>query len=345
MQLYKRGRIWWVTTMDSEGRRQRVSTKCTEKTEAIEVAERVERRAADPERFAKDEATLGLALGQSVAAIAEEARVGRKSVATADFHRRKAGHLVRLFELGGERPFYLRELSPHHVDAYISTRRSEGAAENTISKELVVLRKALKLARNRGQWEGDVGAVLPVAFSPAYEPRQRALSQDDVTKLLAELPPDRAARVAFIVASSASWGPTNDARRRDISADFTTVHVRGTKRVTRDRVVPIVLPEQRTLLRFAANNGEGPGSFLFRRWGNVGRDIKAACKRAGIEPCSPNDLRRTFATWLRSVGVPPDLIAPCMGHKDSSMVERVYGRLTADSLAAQIRAATRSTDR
>ena len=55
--------------------------------------------------------------------------------------------------------------------------------------------KALKLARNRGQWEGDVGAVLPVAFSPAYEPRQRALSQDDVTKLLAELPPDRAARV------------------------------------------------------------------------------------------------------------------------------------------------------
>jgi hypothetical protein len=46
-----------------------------------------------------------------------------------------------------------------------------------------------------------------------------------------------------------------------------------------------------------------------------------------IKPCSPNDLRRTCATWLRQDGAPPDLIAPVMGHVDTRMVERVYGRL------------------
>src|SRR5205085_302848 len=60
--------------------------------------------------------------------------------------------------------------------------------------------------------------------------------------------------------------------------------------------------------------------------------IGDACRRAAIEHCSPNDLRRTFATWLRRSGVSPDLIAPAMGHADSRMVERVYGRLSPEQL-------------
>jgi len=42
-------------------------------------------------------------------------------------------------------------------------------------------------------------------------------------------------------------------------------------------------------------------------------------------PCSPNDLRRTYATWLRAQGVEPQLIGAAMGHRDSRMVERVTG--------------------
>ncbi len=337
MQLYKRGRYWWISFVDSTGQRHRFSTKCTDKEAALDVLKAFERRAVNPQRYAQDEATLGIILGRSIAVLAEEARVGRKSEATVQFHRKKAGHLVRLFEAEGTRPFHLRELTARHVDSYISTRRGEGAAENTIGKELVVLRKALKLARNHGLWEGDVNAILPVGFSPAYEPRKRSLTPEDVNSLLAELKPDRAARVAFIVASSASWGPTNNARREDIAADFSRVHVRGTKRSTRDRVVPVVLPLQQELLRFAAKHAQGEDGDLFLNWSNAVRDIKAACKRAGIEPCTPNDLRRTFAVWLRSAGAPPDLIAPCMGHRDSTMVERVYGRLSANVLDARLR--------
>lgn len=55
-----------------------------------------------------------------------------------------------------------------------------------------------------------------------------------------------------------------------------------------------------------------------------------------IRRCSPNDLRRTCATWLRAAGVSPELIAPAMGHADTRMVERVYGRLPVEDLRRRL---------
>lgn len=78
------------------------------------------------------------------------------------------------------------------------------------------------------------------------------------------------------------------------------------------------------------------GPNLFRPWANIRRDLHAACYRAEIPHGSPNDLRRTFGRWLRKAGVEPQLIAPAMGHADSRMVERVYGRLTSHELGGLI---------
>lgn len=58
------------------------------------------------------------------------------------------------------------------------------------------------------------------------------------------------------------------------------------------------------------------------------RDLALACRRSGIERCSSNDLRRTFATWMRMEGLPTDILGATLGHVDSRMVERVYGRLS-----------------
>src|SRR5262249_27536140 len=44
------------------------------------------------------------------------------------------------------------------------------------------------------------------------------------------------------------------------------------------------------------------------------------------------DLRRTYATWWRHHGVATADIASLLGHKDSRMVERVYGRMDPHSL-------------
>src|SRR5258708_7081878 len=299
MRLYKRGSTWWCSFYVDGGRVQR-STRCKDRKAAEAAARQWERAGADPDHAAANATTLSDALQMMLDDRRERANVGKGSAATVGFYQQKAGHLVRL--LG--QTLLLSQLTPpggsRLVDEYVSGRRSEGAAENTIAKELVTLRASLKLARRRGMWRGDPGEVLPVGFAPDYKPRSRSLTPEELQRLLAQLTPDHAARVAFIVATSACWGESERAVREDVSSDLRQVLIRGTKRASRLRTVPIVSEHQQTLLAYALKHAQGERLFL--RWGKVNRDLRAACDRAGIPWCSPNDLRRTCATWLRASG-------------------------------------------
>jgi len=330
-RLFKRGRVWhgWFY---EHGKRVIRTTRCRDRAAAEAVARQWERDAADPDHAAARTATLTSALQLLLTRDAEEVLAGRRSPDTVAFHRSKAGHLVRLFETDAEGrhvPFPLATLRPADVDRYISVRRGEKVADATVAKELVVLRKSLRLAIRAGLWRGRVEEVIPVAFSAGYEPRTRALTAGEVAKLL----PDRAARAAFIVATSACWRESELARREDVGEGLATVLLRGTKRKTRFRTVPIVSPGQRSLLTYALEHAGGKAGALFAPWRNARRDLAQACRRAGIERCSPNDLRRTFASWQVEAGVPLFPIAQAMGHKDTRMLERVYGRQTPEQLA------------
>jgi hypothetical protein len=42
---------------------------------------------------------------------------------------------------------------------------------------------------------------------------------------------------------------------------------------------------------------------------------------------TPNDLRRTFGSWLKQAGVDSFTVASMMRHSSSVMVEKVYGQL------------------
>jgi integrase-like protein len=64
-----------------------------------------------------------------------------------------------------------------------------------------------------------------------------------------------------------------------------------------------------------------------KRWPNVRRDLSAACRRAGIAKVTPNDLRRTFASWLLQAGESNFVVAKMMGHSSTKMVETIYGQL------------------
>jgi len=338
MRLTKRGQVWYVHVYE-HGRRVQRSTRCHDRKAAEVRARELERDAADPAYAAAAKATLSDALQLLLVERREQAAAGRRSFETVHFYENKAGHLVRVLETAEDGvyvPFPLAGLHARHVDGFISRRRAEAAHEATIAKELVTLRAALKLAVRAGLWTGNPAAVLPIAFAPEYRPRDRFLTPEELSKLLGALLADQAARVAFIVATSACWGESCRAMRVDVAEDLSTAFIRGTKRSTRLRTVPIVGEVTRSLLEYALANGQGAGGLLFRPWTNVRRDLHAACSAVKIRPCSPNDLRRTCATWLRAAGASPDLIAPVMGHADTRMVERVYGRLPLEDLRRRL---------
>lgn len=353
MRLFRRRKAgrphgpWIAWGYTSTGERWTESTQQLDRKAAEAAAREIERRHADPAHARTQAATLNDALKLLLSRCRSDvaATPPKLSAETLTMYEQKAGTLGRTLGLG----LLLRDLTPVLVDGHIATRREEKITDHTIHKELTTLRQALTLARRAGIFARDPAEVIP-PFTPGYQPRERYLTREDLQKLLAELPANGAALAAFIVATGARWGEAERAYRagvRELGA-VTVVHLRGTKTDASDRTVPIVHPEALSLLKYALEHAAGCGDPLFAPWKSPNNALRRACERAKITHASWNDLRRTFATWLRQAGVAPSLIAPAMGHTSSAMVERVYGRLPADDLArllgAAFGAATRAAD-
>lgn len=320
VRLYRRGksRIWWV-----QFHNERKSLGTTDQKAAEAAFRDLQRQHADPTyRPADKTATLGSALATFEAKQAERGR----AEGTLSMYERHTAHLARV--LGEHTP--LAQIDAKAVDDYLSTRHREGAARTSQWKELCTLRGALKLARRHRLYPFALDEVMPETFEGREsKPGTAHLLMPDVRKLLAVLPEQRAAVVAFIVGTAADWASVERAQPGDIDLRAGTVRVRGSKTAHRDRTVP-VLPAFKALLQRAAKG------LPFAPWDSVRRDLGVACKRAEVAKVTPRDLRRSTGRILRSAGVEPHLIAGVLGHRDGRMVERVYGQLETAELGTLI---------
>jgi integrase len=338
-KLWKRNGIYYTWVLGN-----RVSTGCRDEKAAQRAASELERAAVDPSYKAAHETSFGTACQLFKEELELRVSTGKRSAQTVEFYRFKLAHLVRV--LGADRTMF--EINSAAVSGYLKTRAREGAHPSSMNKELIALRQVLKYARQRGDFVGDIEGVMPIGFDHEYEPRETFLSPEQAWRLLAEFSRKRkmvsladtlllAARTAFFLATACRDGELARARREDVDFGSWLVTIRGTKTKLSARVVPVVLPDCRRLLvgslMAAPERSDG---LLFGRWQNPTRDLAAACQRAGVPRVTPNDLRRSHAHWLRSSGIDPALIGPVLGHVDSRMVERVYGRLKPAELREEI---------
>ena len=332
-KLYeKRGRLWWAVLTKSKPRR-RASTGHSDKRAADLVVQRWNRELADP-TTQRPRLTVGRALE---AYVAERMNRGR-SAATIEMHQEKSVNIARI--LGVDTP--LSEIDAEAVDRYVATRRGEKVphtdrpvTSSTIGKELSTLRGALRLARRRGQYALDYTAVMPIGWSNDYKPVERHPSPAELAKLLDALRPDRAAHIAFLVATGADIGESFAVTRRDIDLDAWEVTLRGAKTKYRAATIP-VSPLGRELLRMALERAPKKTGPLFEKWGNVRRDLQAAAKKAGVPYYSPKDMRRACSSWLVQKGADLFAVSKIMRHGSTRMVEQVYGQHAKGTLRAVI---------
>jgi integrase len=312
--FYKRGKVWWTRDPFTG---QRCSTRCTD----IEAARRWraarERIAADPVHAAAQTSRLGEWIGQWLTLKARTA-----SAATMAVARQKLGHWVRI--IGADAP--LVTIDAPAVDRFVAQRRAEEVSDHTISKEVAHLLAVLRLAKRGRAYAGDLDTLRPPDLHAGYVPRKRALMRPELAALLSELEPHRGALVAVCVALGCRSGEAFRLLPTDIDWQRGTVLIRGSKTAGSRREVPI-LSLYRPLLERATEH------LPLQPWGKHIRDIKAACRRAGIEECSPNDLRRTHSTLLIEAGVDRDVVRRLLGHTTTAMVDRVYGQPTTQALA------------
>lgn len=313
--IYKRGDspYFWAWVYDSNGRRRVFSTKKTD----LRAAEAVVREEERKEAVGGPRHATAHSLEAALQYLVDSGCDGR-SEKTAEMYASRSGPLLRILGTTTD----INGLTVEDIRRYLSARRKENASDSTLAKEVVTLRRALKLAREGGRFRGDPSAIVPTDFRPHYEPRDRWLTRDEYQKLQAALPDERRVWVALAVFGSCRAGEVRRTQWEhfDFAEKRYSVPGRKTKKSRRgipmaDELVTILEP-----LRRARGRVVDP-------WGNVGRDLKVACRVAGIPPATPNDLRRTFGSWLVQAGVPLKAVADLMGHGSIAMVDRCYGRL------------------
>ncbi len=320
--LFRRGGVWYCWVYLPDGSRLRRSTKQTDRRAATRVLRRLERTAQGAARLPVDapHAALEEALGYLIEHSPDVAE------ATRQIYEQKAGHLARL--LGADKQ--VNRLHRDDVAGYIQKRLAENAATATVHKELGTLHKALELAKARGIFVGQVDELFP-DFKVDYHPRERWLTEREFHRLLAHLTPPHQLWVILAVYTGARMSEIEALTwsRLDLQGGWVLLPGRKTKGSWRQ--VPIS-PILREVLRRAPTTSEK----VVPRWQNVHRSLLLACQRARIDPVSPNDLRRTFASWLAQAGVPLKVIAELLGHASTRMVELVYGHLAKESLRGAV---------
>ncbi len=310
---------WYGQFYGLDGKRRQVCTHAFDRANAQLVLNRIEREALVEARLPEDETAQ---LRNVLNAYLARCELRGRSEHTIAGYLKDGGHLVRVF---GETTS-VNQLPPLAEEKFIAQRLEEGASHHTIHKQLVLLRASLKLARRRGVFTGDL-EKLRADHSPGYVPRRRFLTRLEYELLLSHVASKRRATLAFIVLSGARDSECRAVRREHV--DFGSMLVLpGTKTKGSYRVIPLRdhtdLAE--LLKQVIAELPDGQQE-LFPPWSNIRRDLRDACNAAKIDRVSPNDLRRTFASWCWQAGMQPARIALLLGHRDARMVERVYGVL------------------
>jgi integrase len=316
------------------------STGTPDMEEARRIVEQWEREAEDQGDHPEGPTTIEQALDALLEDRRAKVRSGEQAEATIRFYEQHAGLLLGVFDR--TTPVAQWETNSEASWSYIDTRRADQAKDRIIRKELGTLRMALKLASERGRFRGNPDLACPSSFRPGYTPRRRSLTREQVTKLLPELNPNAAAVVTYILATSGEMAAVERALGTDIpdlEGSNLFIAVRGTKNDNRNRIVPVVLDEQKLLLSFTKKHAGRAGSALFGGLDNLRRDLREACKRAQIPHCSPHDLRHTAGQWFIDLGVPVEIVSRMLGHSSTGVTERVYARVRQEALGDRIRAA------
>lgn len=299
-------------------------------------AERRVRQKYDPRHAAAAARTIEDAVTLLYEALDRRGR----SEATKGNARDKLGHFCRLWK-----GIPLSEIDYETVGAYIKERMHpedeevRPAARLTVSHELGYLRQAWKLARARGWVPRAWDELMPERFDRGYKPRTRWLTPKELYAALGSLTAEKAAWVAWVVATGSDVGDVARAQHGDLDWRHGLVRVRGTKTAFRDRLV-VISDVTRPLLKLASRYGPP-----FIDWPWVNGELRKLATRINIDHFSPKDLRRTHGYWLRNAGVSPHLIGPDMGHADTAMADRVYAVGEVAERGRQIRAAIGTTRR
>lgn len=318
--------FWFAEIFDSEGNRRKFSTHKQVYAEALRELRLLQARAEDPHAL-RSAREVHHRVSEAMTYYVETGSRDRTE-GTRSCYRQRGAHVVRIL---GDRA--AESLGMDDVHAYAAQRLDEKAAPESVRKEVCILRAALRMAFRRGLLRVDIYERLP-PFRCRLTLRERALPVGEFESLLGALP---APRRLWLLLSAYTGGRDSELMAYEwehIDWQQEELRIHGTKTEGARRVVPLPKRLLEALREARPDGASGP---ILLPWSNRRRDLAAACKRAGIEKVTPNDMRRTFASWLVQGGTPLLVVKELMGHRSTRMLERHYARLDRATLRKAVR--------
>jgi integrase len=366
--LFKRGKIWWFK-FKYAGRPYRESAGTANEQLALKI-ERKRRREVEEvaHGIRRPSAPVLLSVASKDWLELKEPTWAKKTHVNASLD---VGHLKK--HLGG---LLLSDITDKDIADYITSRRTEKAADKTIRNEIGTLRGILKRHRLWAQLKDD-GVRLPRGRD---EDTGVALSSEDETKLLAACAASRSRSLLTVVTLALSTGMRHDEMRllRWRQVDFANEAIKVGKSKTEHgtgRSVPLNKQALKTVQEWSkefpdrksahyvfpsekvgiSGNDEIPQVFdtdptkPITSWKTAWGTAKTG---AGVE-CRFHDLRHTTVTRLLECGQSFAVVAEIMGWSAGTAVRMAkrYGhigpsakRAAMASLDAKSVAASASTD-
>lgn len=188
----------------------------------------------------------------------------------------------------------------------------------------------------------ETNPVRDVAMYKENQPRMVWMPWTDAQRVAMAAPQPYRVLFALMAASGIELGAALKLTRADVDLDASTIHARGSKTAWRNRVVRY--GRGAAVLIKAHCRGILGAAPLFP--GITGPDaldtFKAAQQAVGLSGHRLHDLRHTYAVNSLRMGLRPEVVAFQLGHKDASLVHRVYGRYVPNAADYEAGSATKS---
>lgn len=248
--------------------------------------------------------------------------------------RRQAGKMVESGKniLPAMGHLSVEQITAEDCRSYMRQRREAGRKEATIRTELSCLRTALKWA--------EKSRLIPVAprvdLPQTPPPRDRYLTRAEVAKLLeAAIDPHINLAILLMLTTAGRIGALLELTWSRVDLDRRIIKLSAND--IGPRKGRATVPINDSLIGAlqaakAAAISEYVIEYAGRRVGSIKTGFNAAVKRAGIDHCTPHDLRRTAGRLMAEAGVPIEEIAQYLGHSNPNITRSTYSQFSPDHL-------------
>lgn len=176
----------------------------------------------------------------------------------------------------------------------------------------------------------------PVAAVPSFAENPLTfgyLELPDATALIGALTGEGQIAAAFALGFGAEWQALEAMTVKDVNVEEWECHVHGGKSHWRDRIVPLsdVFAFVQPIIRDAIKDKLPRTRLITEPEWRLLEHQKATAKAIGVKPITLHQWRHTCAVALLQAGELPANVAHVLGHKDTSLVFKRYGRFLVKS--------------